>query len=292
MKNKIVIFGGSGFLGSHVADILTQRGYDIVIFDKKESQWLKKNQDMFIGDICNFNDVDKVIKGSRFVYNFAGLSDLNEGSDKPIDTINLNILGNANILESSRRSNIQRFIYSSSIYVFSHLGGFYRCSKQSAEQYIEEYKNKYELDFTILRYGSLFGPRSDISNGIFRMIKKSIERKKLIFTSHVDTVREYIYVIDAAIASADIIERENFKNKSLMITGSKSIKSLEIAKTIAELLNFDLVIDNKSNMDEYHSSHYIANPITYKPPKVEKFPIFNSKQLELNLRELIQIIKN
>jgi len=292
MKDKIIIFGGSGFLGSHVADTLTDRGYEVVIFDKKESQWLQKNQDMILGDICKFDDVEKAIKGSKFVYNFAGLSDLNEGSNKPLETINLNILGNANILECSKRYKIQRFIYSSSIYVFSDLGGFYRCSKQSAEQYIVEFKKKYGLDYTILRYGSLFGPRSDNSNGIFRMIKKSIERKKLIFSSHIDTVREYIHVLDAAIASADIIEKNDFMNKSLMITGSKLFKSIEMAKKIAELLNLEFVIESNPETEEYQASHYIKSPMTYSPPVIERFPIVNSQSLDINLIELIKTIKN
>ena len=292
MKDRITIFGGSGFLGSHVADTLTERGYEVVIFDKKLSQWLQKNQEMILGDICKLDEVEKAIKGSKFVYNFAGLSDLNEGANKPLETINLNILGNANILESSRRHKIQRFIYSSSIYVFSDLGSFYRCSKQSAEQYILEYKKKYGLDFTILRYGSLFGPRSDKTNGIFRMIKKSIDRNKVIFTSHVDTSREYIHVSDAAKASADIIEKKEYTNKSLTITGSNLLKSIFMAKKIAELLNLDFEIDSNAETDEYHSSHYIESPMTYKPPVVEKFPIINSKSLELNLIDLIKIIKN
>lgn len=292
MKSKVVVFGGSGFLGSHLSDILTERGYRVVIFDKVKSKWLSKNQEMFLGDILNIEDVNKVIEGSKFVYNFAGLSDLNEGSDKPIDTINLNILGNANILECSKKHKIQRFIYSSSIYVFSDLGSFYRCSKQSAEQYIIEYKKKYGLDFTILRYGSLFGPRSDNTNGIFRMIKKSIDRNKVIFTNHVDTSREYIHVSDAAKASADIIEKKDYINKSLMITGSKLLKSIFMAKKIAELLNLDFEIDSNLETDEYHSSHYIESPMTYKPPVVEKFPMINSKSLELNLIDLIKIIKN
>ena len=90
---------------------------------------------MFLGDILNIEDV--IIDQNLFIT--FGLSDLNEGSDKPIDTINLNILGNANILECSKKHKIQRFIVDS-IYVFSDLGSFID-AVASAEQYIIEFKN-------------------------------------------------------------------------------------------------------------------------------------------------------
>ena len=76
---KAVVFGGSGFIGSHVADHLSYSGYETTIFDLEESKWLRENQKMIIGDIMNFDQVNKSIKGSDVVYNFAGLSDLEIG---------------------------------------------------------------------------------------------------------------------------------------------------------------------------------------------------------------------
>ena len=58
---KIVVIGGSGFLGSHVADKLTQAGHKVTIFDNKKSQWISKNQKMVVGDVLNLGDLDKVI---------------------------------------------------------------------------------------------------------------------------------------------------------------------------------------------------------------------------------------
>ena len=75
---KVVVFGGSGFLGSHVADHLTHSGYDVVIYDARPSEYLKSNQKMVVGDLLDNELVSKTIKGSSIVYNFAALSDLNE----------------------------------------------------------------------------------------------------------------------------------------------------------------------------------------------------------------------
>ena len=84
MKNKVLVFGGSGFLGSHVADVLTSKNYDVTIFDKQESKYIKKNQKFILGDILSVNDVNKAVKNNQYVYNFAGLSDLEESKANPI----------------------------------------------------------------------------------------------------------------------------------------------------------------------------------------------------------------
>ena len=75
-------------------------------------------------------------------------------------------MGTVNILEISRINNIKRVIYASSIYSTSQ-GGFYRCSKRAAEDYIDEYYKDMELP-TILRYGSTYGERATGSNGIYK----------------------------------------------------------------------------------------------------------------------------
>jgi UDP-glucose 4-epimerase len=175
MTKIACVLGGSGFLGSHVADKLTAAGYRVRVFDQKSSPWLLPEQDMVIGNLLNVEDVDQAIAGAEVVYNFAALADLNEGLNKPLDTIHINILGNAHVMEACRKHGVKRFVYASTVYVYSREGGFYRCSKQSSEHYVEEYQKVYGLDYTILRYGSLYGPRADQSNGLYRIVKSALE---------------------------------------------------------------------------------------------------------------------
>ena len=99
MKKNIIIFGGSGFIGSHLADILCDK-HNVTIFDKKKSKWLKKNQKMIIGSILDKSKVDEALKNMDFVYHFAGIADIDESTKKRDLTINLNIIGTTNILES------------------------------------------------------------------------------------------------------------------------------------------------------------------------------------------------
>ena len=155
--DKVTVIGGSGFMGSHVADELTNRGYDVTIYDVVPSPWLKTNQKMVEGDIQDLKTLQNCIRDSKYVYHYAGVADIGESANKPIDTIKTNIVGTATCLEACVNENIERFIYASTVYVYSDRGSFYRASKQSAEIIIESFRDKYDLDYTILRYGSLYG---------------------------------------------------------------------------------------------------------------------------------------
>ena len=145
---KIIVTGGSGFLGSHVADELSKRGHDVTIFDKKKSKWIRSDQKMFIGDILNPNDLENVIKNTDVVFHFAALADLNQALKNPINTVKVNILGTVQALELCCKYNIKRFIQASTIYVNSSEGGFYRSSKKVAEDYVREYNKNYNLNYT------------------------------------------------------------------------------------------------------------------------------------------------
>ena len=105
---KAVVVGGSGFIGSHVADCLTDEGYKVTIYDKTESQWLREEQEMVIGNVEDREKVNQTVAGSEVVYNFAALADLNQALKQPLKTVNINILGN--ICQHSLCSQQRRWI--------------------------------------------------------------------------------------------------------------------------------------------------------------------------------------
>ena len=100
--------------------------------------------------------VNEAVQNSQYIYHFAGLADINEAKVKPVKTITSNILGTTIILEACRINNVDRFIFASTIYVYSELGSFYRSCQQACELIIENYFDEYNLNYTILRYGSLY----------------------------------------------------------------------------------------------------------------------------------------
>jgi UDP-glucose 4-epimerase len=268
MNEKVVVLGGSGFIGSHVADCLSDNGYQVTIFDHIYSTWLREDQEMIVGDILDVEALEQAIKGAKFVYNFAALADLNQALDNPVKTVKINILGNINALEACRIHNIERFIYASTVYVHSREGSFYRCSKQSSEYYIEEYQKAYGLDYTILRYGSLYGLRADNTNGIYRIIRDAIKTGKIQYKGDIQSMREYIHVDDASQASISILD-ESFKNESIILTGQEPMHVSDLLKMIAEILN--LKNDSVEFIEEESSGHYVRTPYAYQPKLGRKY---------------------
>jgi len=170
---KALVTGGAGFLGSHIADELTARGHRVTVFVRQEPSWRNPEHEIRIGDITDPVSVASAVQGHDVVFHLAALADLNEAKTRPVDTWRVNIGGTLNVLEACRQHRVGRLAFASTVYVYSRDGGFYRCSKQACESYIEEYGRKYGLDWTILRYGSLYGPRTDESNGVYRLVLSS-----------------------------------------------------------------------------------------------------------------------
>ena len=244
---------------------------------------------MFVGNVNDELKLREAVKSCDIVFNFAAISDLNEAIENPIQTVEINVLGNLKILEACRLEKIRRYIYASTIYVNSREGGFYRCSKQAAETYIEEYQRLYGLDYTILRYGSLYGPRSDHRNGLWRIVNHALETGRLKYHGSAETMREYIHVEDAAIASITSLGEE-FLNQHVVLTGQEPMRVLDLLKTLAEILG--LPEQSIDFTEGEYSGHYVRTPYAYQPKLGRKYIPPLHVDLGQGLVQLIEEIKS
>ena len=87
MKEKCLVIGGSGFIGSHVADALSERGFSVTIYDTEESLWKNDKQEFVKGDISDITKLQSLIDKETIVYNFAAIADIAESIRKPYETI-------------------------------------------------------------------------------------------------------------------------------------------------------------------------------------------------------------
>ena len=288
IKKKITVFGGAGFIGSHVADILSREGHQVTIFDQIKSPWITQDQKMIVGDLMNRDLLSDLISETDIVYHFAGLSDLNLNLEEAVNNAKINILGTVQLLEECKKANIERFIYASSIYVNSREGGFYRCSKQSCEDFIQEYYKLFNLEYTILRIGSVYGPRSNDDNGLYRIIKKALDKGKIYYKGSPDAQREFIHVYDIADACLKCLE-EYFKNQIVVLTGAEKLLVKDVLHIIAEILDLD-----ESNIEfiqgEY-KGHYKRTPYSVKTNLGKKYnPQFNI-DIGQGIADLITLMK-
>jgi UDP-glucose 4-epimerase len=287
-SKNILVIGGSGFLGSHVADALSDAGYQVKIYDRQESNWLRSNQEMIIGDLLDNDLILEHTKNCFAVYNFAAIADLNEAILKPVETAKINILGNVQVLEACKVNQVKRYVYASTVYVHSREGGFYRCSKQASENYVEEYQRSYGLEYTILRYGSLYGPRSDNQNGLWRIVNEVLKTGVVKYEGNIESVREYIHVEDAARASVTALGDE-FKNEHVVLTGHEPLKVIDMLKMLSEIMgiNEEVQFENLP-----YAGHYIRTPYAFQTKLGRKFIPPMHVDLGQGLLQLIEEVKH
>jgi len=286
-SQTVTVIGGSGFLGSHVADQLSEAGYRVRIYDRAGSAWKRDGQEMIVGDLLDREKLSSVIAGTDVVYNFAALADLNLARDQPIKTVEVNILGNAHVLEACRLHGVKRFVYASTVYVYSRDGGFYRCSKQAAEHYVEEYWRTYGLEYTILRYGSLYGPRADSGNGLLRIVRSALETGVVRYEGSEDALREYIHVEDAARASVAALGAD-FRNESVVLTGQEPMRVLDLLEMLAEMLG---IPNSVQFVPGTQTGHYVRTPYSYQPKLGRKYVPPMHVDLGQGLLQLIEDVR-
>ena len=285
---KVTVFGGSGFLGSHVSDRLSDAGHEVTIFDRADSPWLRDDQRIVVGDILDADAVNSAVEGAGAVYNYAAIADLNDAIRMPVEAARVNVVGNVNVLEACRAAGVGRFVYASTVYVYSREGGFYRSSKQSAEHFVEEYQQSYGLDYTILRYGSLYGPRSDEHNGLWRIVRGAIESGEIRYQGSADALREYIHVDDAAVASVHALGDE-FRNEHVVLTGQEPMRVVDLLGMVAEILGLD---PTSIEVDETpQAGHYVRTPYAYLPRPARKYVPAMHVDLGQGLLQLIDEVQ-
>lgn len=283
---KILVTGGSGFLGSHVADALSEVGHEVTVFDLVESPYLQDSQKMFIGDVTDKDLVSAAMKNCDVVYHLAALADINEAINKPRDTMAVNLMGTVNMLEAAREHGVKRFVFSSSIYVYSDQGSFYRTSKQACEHLIQDYHDRYGLQYTILRYGSLYGPRADKSNAVYKMVTSALENGVIEYGGNGREVREYIHIRDAALMSADILGDE-FKNAIMHLTGRERMTTGDLLEMLREIFNDRIEISlGKDGL----TGHYIQTPYNYTPRLGRKMTRNTYIDIGLGLLDVVQFL--
>lgn len=259
---RVLVTGGSGFLGSHVADRLTEAGHAVRILDRMPSPYLQESQEFIGGTILDADLMRRAVDGCDYVYHLAAIADIGDAHRDPVATAEMNVVGAVTALEAAANAGVQRFLFASSVYALSSSGSFYGASKQAAERFIEVFGRERGLNYTIIRYGSLYGRRTGPTNLIHRLVRSAIEERKIEYEGQAEAVREYIHVKDAADLSVMLLEPA-YANRHVVLTGSERLRVRELVQLIAELFPEKIDIAFK---EEVKSTHYRMTPYSFTPP--------------------------
>ena len=285
---KILIIGGSGFIGGNLVACLLKKKHTVTVFDLITPSIQSKKLLFVKGDISNTGLLKKIIKRNQIVYHLAGISDIGEAATIPIETVNINILATVKILEICSKFKIKRFIFASTVYVHSSQGGFYRTSKKSAELYIQEYWEQNKLKSTILRYGTIYGPSNNLKNNINKITNHALKKNIVQYEGSNLAKRNIIHVTDVGELSVKILQKK-YENKAVLITGKKNIKIKNIMKIVQKQLDIKKPLFFKSrNL----IGHYISNPFTYKKPKEFKLTPIKEIKIRDGINQVIKYLRN
>jgi NAD dependent epimerase/dehydratase len=215
---KILITGGSGFIGSHLVEFLLKKGFHVTVFDKYNYQnnwgWLEnfknnKNLSVFLGDIRDYDFTNKIIKKKDAVIHLAALIGIPYSYESPLAYIRTNIEGTYNVLESCKNNNIKNIIITSTSEVYGTAQQIpitenhplsaqspYAASKIGADQLAISFYKSFNLPITIIRPFNTFGPRQSLRAIIPTIITQLLKKKNIIKLGNLKPTRDFTYVSD------------------------------------------------------------------------------------------------
>jgi UDP-glucose 4-epimerase len=257
---RIGITGGSGFIGSCVADRMTTAGWDVIVLDQHRPQ----RSDLAYRhiDVLDLAELVQATRDLDAVFHLAGMSDASDALARPVSAVQVNVAGTANVFEASRRNDVRRTVLAGTAWVYAgahgdapideeapfHLpsaGHIYTSSKITEELIAHNYCELYGTPFTILRYGDVYGPGMSENFVIPRFVRQALEGKTNTVNGDGSQFRNYVYVDDLAGGHLAALSGDA-ENEVFNLKGPEPITIRRIAEEVRGLLGAPFTVDGGS----------------------------------------------
>ncbi|MDO8592401.1 MAG: NAD-dependent epimerase/dehydratase family protein [bacterium] len=308
IKEKVLVTGAAGFVGSHLCEALINDGYEVIalVHNKKEIGRLKNVQRLraIKGDIENFIEIFKILKKNKpsGVFHLAAIQPSKLNND-PAAFFEANVGGTFNILDASRRLNIKKIIYSSSMSVYGSVYerkinnlpvgedcptdpyDFYSLTKLMGEEFCRFYARQFNLNIIVLRYSGIFGPRKK-GGAVTGFIKNAFAGQPIKILNNINW--DIIHVKDVVKANMAAFKKSAQMRFEIINIGSgQEINIKELAKSILEISGSKSKIELDKNL-------FLSKPLRFyynitKAKKLLKFKPMSAKQ---GVRQYIKEINN
>jgi UDP-glucose 4-epimerase len=247
---RVLVTGGSGFIGSHVVDKLKARGHEPVIYDLRPSPWHERGAvDTRLGSITDREALERALHSCDAVAHLAAVADVNDVHASPEDAERVNARGTVAVLEAARRAGVKRLVYASTIWVYSdsqdeavdedtllpapsHL---YTSTKLAGELYCKAYQELYGIDYTILRFGIPYGPRAREAAVVPAFVNKAFAGQPLTLAGDGSQSRRFVYVEDLADGVA-LGLNDVATNRVYNLASDENVTIKQIAETVQSLI--------------------------------------------------------
>jgi len=260
---RAVVTGGAGFIGSHIADELVARGYQVAIIDdlstgnnENIAALLKQSNVEFIeGSIVDLSLVNKLFRGVDYVFHLAAIASVPRSVKNPQASHEVNITGTLNVLLAARDTGVKKVIYASSCAVYGDTPTLpikeemlpkpqspYAVTKLAGEYYCQVFHRVYGLPTVCLRYFNVYGPRQDPDSQyaavIPRFIRRVIDDKPPIIFGDGEQTRDFTFIAD--VVEANILAAESEATGVFNIGRGQSISITRLAELIIELTGINV----------------------------------------------------
>ena len=291
---KILITGGCGFIGSNLTEYFLKK-YKVIVLDKYNFQnnwgWLEKinhkNLEIKLGDIRDYDFVNKSMKNVNSVIHLAALIGIPYSYVSPLAYIQTNIIGTYNVLESCNQNKVKNIVITSTSEVYgsskyepmnekhpTFSQSPYAATKKSADELALSYFNSFKLPVKIIRpfntYGPRQSPRAIIPNIIYQLINKDIKTVKV---GNLKPKRDYTYVSDLCDAYFKILKSNKF-GEVFNVGSGENISIIDLYFKISKLLNIKKPLKVQSERKRIKGSEVeslmcdslkIKNDLNWKP---------------------------
>jgi UDP-glucose 4-epimerase len=247
---KVLITGGSGFIGSHLVDVLLEEGHEVSIYDIEAPRY-GQNVSYIKGDVRDMKQLLKATNANHAIYHLAAEANVNRFFDSPIYSNEITSSSTLNVLQAARINRTPRVLLASTEWIYGtsedtgeineetiyaqnpdHL---YTSSKIASELFCRNYRSLYGVNFTIMRYGIPFGERARAETVTPIFINKILNEEEITIHGDGSQTRQFIYVRDLAEGNAACLQPRG-ANQIYNINGRESVKVIDIVTTLEEIL--------------------------------------------------------
>lgn len=278
---KVLITGGSGFIGSNLINKLLLNGYKINCIDVKNNLLIKnKNYKFFKSNIFNNKILNSATKNCDIVIHLAASLGVKNTDDNLVQCLNSNILGTKKVLEAARKNKVKYFLFSSSSEIYGDQKNFpifenfssqnksvYAISKIAAENYVKGYFQKFNINYNIIRFFNVYGRGQKNNFVISKYIELASKNKNLKVYGNGDQIRSFCHVDDATDGVIEIIE--NGKKNTIYNVGNNQepISIHNLAKLVASIFKNKIKI---KKISYNQSDRKMDREINKRVPSIKK----------------------
>lgn len=245
---RVLVTGGSGFIGSHVVDQLRVRGITVRVFDLARPRY-REDLEYQQGSILDMETLRIAMNGVDAVFHLAAVADVKDVLEDPSYAEQINVRGTINVLEAMRRTGVKRLVYGSTSWVYSGVKDeevfedtpiappdhFYTATKLAGEYYCQTYSTLYELETTVLRYGIPYGPRARPGAVVPIFVEKALNHEPIVISGDGSQFRQFVYVED--LAEGNVLALKSIaKNRLYNLDGVEKITIRRIAESVRDIL--------------------------------------------------------